>query len=598
MDIKGWYHQKKEKPWKSGESSIKEESSWGKQLRGRERSGRYLGEGGFGKFLLDHGKIDSGQLSHVLKSQQQSQERLGQCLVREGFLEQEEMFQALSSYLGVPRIRLTGVEIDPGIARLIQEEMAWRYTLIPLKLQTGMLQVAMVDPGNLQVIDNIRVLTGYQVEPFLADQDEIEAAIRKYVTVENSVAQLASSQKEDLKQEPLGFEHLGDLDDDAPTVRLVDSLLMEAVSLGASDVHWEPGEKEFVVRYRIDGCLETRQKFPLAVARNLIARLKVMSRMDVAEKRLPQDGRTELTVAGKRIDLRLSSLPTVHGEKVVVRLLNPDTAQRTLQQLGMSSEVEEGMRFLLKQPHGIILVVGPTGSGKTTTLYALLRELTSEKLNIVSIEDPVEYRLPGVVHVQVHARIGLTFAKGLRAILRQDPDVIMIGEIRDEETARIAIAAALTGHLVLSTLHTNTAAEALTRLMDMGIEPYLLGGAIRGVLSQRLVRRVCEECKETRALSAVELNSLGFDETFGEIYQAKGCPSCRGSGYLGRIGIHELLFYDHQIKDLVLAQQSAQEIERAALNAGMVTLYQDGLNKVREGLTTLEEVWSVANDQY
>lgn len=582
MSIKDWYNQKKRKPWESIE------------LRARERTEQYLWEKGFGKFLLDHGKIDSGQLSQAFKSQQKSRERLGECLVSDGFLEREEMLEALGSYLGVPWIKLTEVEIDPVIARLIQEEMSWRYVLIPLKLQAGRLQVAMTDPGNIQVMDNIRVLTGYPVEPFLADQNEIEAAIRKYVTVENSVAQLASSQKEDWKQELSGLERMGNFDDDAPTIRLVDSLLREAVSLGASDVHWEPCEEQFIVRYRIDGRLETRHKFPLEVARNLIARLKVMSRMDVAEKRFPQDGRTELTVSGKQIDLRLSSLPTVFGEKVVVRLLNPDTAQRTLQQLGMRTEVEEGMRLLLKQPHGIILVVGPTGSGKTTTLYALLRELASEKLNIVSIEDPVEYRLPGVVHVQVQHHIGLTFAKGLRAILRQDPDIIMIGEIRDEETARIAIAAALTGHLVLSTLHTNTAAEALTRLTDMGIEPYLLGGAIRGVLSQRLVRKLCEECKEPQVLSKVECASLGLEGSFGEVFQAKGCARCRGTGYSGRIGIHELLRYDSKIKDLVLARQSALELERAALSSGMIPLYQDGLDKVRRGLTTLEEIWSSA----
>lgn len=582
MGIKDWYNQKKQKPWKSVDFGVK------------ERTGQYLAEGGFGKFLLDHGKIDSSQLSQSLKKQQQSQERLGECLVHEGFLKREEMLEELGFYLGVPWIKLTEVEIDPVCARLIQEEMSRRYVFIPLKLHDNRLQVAMADPGNLQVMDNIRVLTGYPVEPFLADQKEIEAAIRKYVTVENSVAQLALSQKKDLQQESSELDRLENLDYDAPTVRLVDSLLMEAVSLGASDVHWEPHEDQFIVRYRIDGRLETRQKFPLAVARNLIARLKVMSRMDVAEKRLPQDGRTELTVSGHRIDLRLSSLPTVYGEKVVVRLLNPDTAQRTLQQLGMNSAVEESMRLLLKQPHGIILVAGPTGSGKTTTLYALLQELASEKLNIVSIEDPVEYRLPGVVHVQVKPSIGLTFAEGLRAILRQDPDVIMIGEIRDEETARIAIAAALTGHLVLSTLHTNTAAEALTRLMDMGIEPYLLGGAIRGVLSQRLVRKLCKECKQPHILSRVECASLGFDENFGEVFQAKGCPHCRETGYSGRIGIHELLLYDLKIKDLVLARQSALELERAALSSGMIPLYQDGLEKVRDGLTTLEEVWSSA----
>lgn len=586
MSIKDWYNQKKQKSWENVDV----------KLEVRERIGHYAVEGGFGKFLLDHGKIDSGQLSQALKSHQQSRQRLGECLVKEGFLKREEMLEALAAYLGVPLIKLTGVEIDPAIARQIQEEMAWRCHLIPFKLQNNRLQVAMADPGNQQVLDNIRVLTGYMIEPFLADSNEIEAAIRKYVTVQNSVAQLTLSQKASMNRELSEgrLYLLESIDFDAPTVRLVDSLLMEAVSLGASDVHWEPYEDQFIVRYRIDGRLETRQKFPMEVARNLIARLKVMSRMDVAEKRLPQDGRTEITVSGGRIDLRLSSLPTVYGEKVVVRLLNPDTAERSLRQLGMSPEVEGKMRQLLKQPHGIILVVGPTGSGKSTTLYALLRELASEQLNIVSIEDPVEYSLPGVVHVQVKPHIGFTFAAGLRAILRQDPDVIMIGEIRDEETARIATAAALTGHLVLSTLHTNTAAEAITRLIDMGIEPYLLGGAIRGVLSQRLVRKLCDECKEPYALSQSERISLGFDETFGEVFRPRGCARCRGTGYSGRIGIHELLLYDAAIKDIVLERKSALELERAALKSGMIPLNQDGLDKVSRGMTTLEEVWSSA----
>lgn len=573
---------------------MSEETFWKEQLDVKERVGHYSYEENFGRYLLDHDKIDSTQLSQAVQRQKQTGEPLAKCLTVEGILQHEELMAELSSFLGVAWINMTEVVIDPNIACLIPEDMAYRNSLIPLKLQAGRLQVAMVDPLNFPVLDNIRVLTGYDVEPYLADQGEIRTALRKYVTVENSVAKLSLSHKEDFNPGKLDLEQSNffeKTDEDAPTIRLVDSLLMEAVSLGASDVHWEPRENQFVVRYRIDGRLETHRKFPLEVSRNIIARLKVMSRMDIAEKRLPQDGRTELTVADKPIDLRFNSLPTVYGEKIVVRILNPDTARRTLRNLGMRTEIENGMRLLLKEPHGIILVVGPTGSGKTTTLYALLQELSSERLNIVSIEDPVEYRLPGVVHVPVHSRIGLTFAEGLRAILRQDPDVIMIGEIRDEETARIAITAALTGHLVLSTLHTNTAAEALPRLMDMGIEPYLLAGAIRGVLSQRLVRRVCESCKETRELSQLELDSLGIEGKLEQITVAKGCPNCRESGYSGRIGLHELLLYDPLIKDLVLARQSARAIERAALAAGMTSLVQDGLYKVRQGLTTLEEVF-------
>jgi type IV pilus assembly protein PilB len=306
---------------------------------------------------------------------------------------------------------------------------------------------------------------------------------------------------------------------------------------------------------------------------------------------MSQDGRTSFTVHGKNIDLRISCLPTVYGEKVVVRILDPDTVERSLEALGMNKNVEAGIRSIIGQPNGILLVVGPTGSGKTTTLYALLRELTSEQLNIVSIEDPVEYRLPGVVSVQVNTKTGLTFAHGLRSILRQDPDIIMIGEIRDEETARIAIAAALTGHLVLSTLHTNTAAEAFTRLLDMGIEPYLLAAVVRGVLSQRLVRRLCEHCKKPMGIQPLEQRALDLPESVQQVFQAVGCPHCRETGYTGRIGLHELLLYNQDIKDLVLARKSTRVIEDTAVGAGMLPLRLDGYLKVKDGLTTLEEVW-------
>jgi len=315
-----------------------------------------------------------------------------------------------------------------------------------------------------------------------------------------------------------------------------------------------------------------------------------MARMDVAERRLPQDGRMSIRIKGRKIDLRVSSLPTVDGEKVVVRILDSQTAERSLGDLGMSPEVEIGIRALLQQPHGLILVTGPTGSGKTTTLYALLRELHAQTVNVVSIEDPVEYRLPGVNQVQVHAKIGLTFAHGLRAILRQDPDVIMVGEIRDEETARIAIAASLTGHLVLSTLHTNTAAEALTRLLDMGIEPYLLACTVGGVLSQRLVRVLCENCKQAFELDSAEQKALNLAEVVSSMYLAKGCPQCRGTGFRGRIGIHEFLLYNKDIKNLVLSRHGSSEIEQLAITSGMTPLIQDGIRKAARGLTTVGEV--------
>lgn len=555
-----------------------------------EESRVFTREGGFGQYLLTRGIIDSSQLSCALEEQKQSGLRIGEILVKQESLRRNELLNLLSDYLGIPRVNLTQHRINPEAASILSEEIAWRYVLIPIGINDGILQVAMTDPTNHRAVDDIRILTGYGVQPFLAEQAEVEAAIRKYLTVEKSIAELSSVQDALLEESRPNGNSIEE-GNDTPTIRLVDSLLRDAIALGASDIHWEPGELSLRVRYRIDGKLETKQSFPLNVARNLIARIKVMSRLDVSERRLPQDGRSRLCIDTKNIDLRVSCLPTVYGEKVVIRILNPDTAQRSLEALGMRQEVEAGVRKLISQPHGIILVVGPTGSGKTTTLYALLRELTADHINIVSIEDPVEYQLPGVVPVQVHSKIGLTFAQGLRSILRQDPDVIMIGEIRDEETARIAIAAALTGHLVLSTLHTNTAAEAFTRLLDMGIEPYLLAAVIRGVLSQRLVRRLCDQCKKPFNINSMEQKVMDLPQGINQGFQPVGCPHCRGIGYLGRIGLHELLLYNQDIKDLVLERKNSRLIEGVAIEAGMLPLRQDGYFKVNEGLTSLEEVW-------
>ena len=553
---------------------------------------------GFGSYLVEHGYIGTQDLDTALASAREPGERIGEVLVRLGLLSRKQLDTALSDFLQVPRVSLTEVTIDPEACQLLSEDVAGRYRLFPFQLRDGILRLAMADPSAGQALEDVRLITGLKVEPYLAEESEIRSAIRQYLILQQSAARLAD-QNNQVAEAPVPFvvETSSASGEDAPTIRLVDSILEEAVRLGASDIHWEPQEQGLKIRFRLDGELALLTSLPVTAARSVVARLKTMAKMDVAERRLPQDGRFAIDLAERRIDLRVSTLPTVAGEKAVVRLLDPETAERPLSALGMRSDVEKGIRRLLQAPHGLILVTGPTGSGKTTTLYALLREVQREALNIVSIEDPVEYRLSGVVQVQVNARIGLTFANGLRAILRQDPDVILIGEIRDEETARIATTAALTGHLVFSTLHTNTAAEAISRLLDMGIEPYLLADALNGVLSQRLVRLLCPYCKqpvqgETKFRDVVAaLPSL----TDKDVYSAQGCPYCRGTGYKGRIGIHEFLPYNENIRQLVLTRQSSRSIESEARKAGMLTLLEDGVIKVCEGLTSLDEVLRVAS---
>lgn len=547
----------------------------------------------FGQFLFTNGYVNAQELAGGLKVSEEDRKPIGEVLVRMDVLSKARLSEAVRKYLGIPEISLTKVIIDPEVAGLIPEEMARRYTLIPFELRSGILRVAMLDPTNERALRDVRMFTGLEVEPAFAKAEEIKTAIRQCLTVEQSVAKLAHLADRTSEEQAVWVIRPNESDSqekDAPTLKLIHSVLHEAVLQGVSDIHWEPRMNNFIVRYRIDGKLFRKHVLAASAARSIIACLKVMAQMDVAERRIPQDGRMTFDTGLRRVDIRMSSIPTVYGEKMVVRILDPKMAQRPLSDLGMRSEVESGVQALLKRANGLILVVGPTGSGKTTTLYALLRELNAEELNIISIEEPVEYQLSGVNQVQVNLSAGLSFAVGLRHILRQDPDVIMIGEIRDEETARIAITASLTGHLVLSTLHTNTAAEALARLMDMGIEPYLLASAVCGVLSQRLVRRLCEHCKTTYPISVAEKRALHLPAAIDLLYRSNGCPECLGTGFRGRIGIHELLLYNQEIKELVLSRRNARDIEQQAMVSGMLTLFEDGLLKVCRGLTTVEEV--------
>ncbi|WP_045573544.1 type II/IV secretion system protein, partial [Desulfosporosinus sp. I2] len=525
----------------------------------------------FSQFLLVNGYIDEKGLAVGLEFALGGREPIGDVLVRMGVLPKARLSEAVRRYLGIPEVSLTRVIIDPEIAGQIPEEMARRYTLIPFERHSGILRVAMLEPTHERALRDVRMFTGLEVEPVFAKAEEIHAAIRQYLTVEQSVARLTDLEDHILEEPGIwGNEFLGSAEfdaqvDDPPTLKLVYSILHEAVLQGVSDIHWEPRKNQFVVRYRIDGKLLRKHVLSSKAARSIVSCLKVMAQMDVAERRIPQDGRMAFSAGVRQVDFRMSTMPTVYGEKIVVRILDQEMTQRSLNDLGMRLEVEIGIKSLLKRPNGLILVVGPTGSGKTTTLYALLRELNSEEQNIISIEEPVEYQLSGVNQVQVNLPAGLSFAVGLKHILRQDPDVIMVGEIRDEETARIAITAALTGHLVLSTLHTNTAAEALVRLVDMGIEPYLLAAAVSGVLSQRLVRRLCEHCKTKYRLSETEKRALRLPASITLFFRSQGCPECFDTGFRGRIGIHEFLLYNQEIKDLVLTRHNSRDIEQQAL---------------------------------
>ncbi|WP_042330827.1 GspE/PulE family protein [Desulfosporosinus orientis] len=552
----------------------------------------------FIRFLLAKGYIPNAQVSKGLSFK--GGESMADALVRTGILSQTQLAEAVRQYLEIPEIKLTRVTIDPAVACLVPEGMARRYTLIPYERYFGVLKVAMYDPTHERALRDVRMFTGFEIEPVFAEKEEIEAAIRQYLTVEQSVAQLAHLENNVFKNPGVSVDatesrELDSLEDEAPTLRFVNSVLHEAIAQGVSDIHWEPRKEVFLVRYRVDGKLLKKYDLSPKAARGIVSCLKVMAQMNVAERRFPQDGRMTFSTGLRYIDLRMSSMPTVFGEKIVVRLLDPEMAQLPLKDLGMRTEVQAGVQALLKRPNGLLLVVGPTGSGKTTTLYALLRELNAEEQNIISIEEPVEYQLEGVNQVQVNLSAGLSFPVGLKHILRQDPDVIMIGEIRDQETARIAITASLTGHLVLSTLHTNTAAEALARLIDMGVEPYLLASAVSGVLSQRLVRQLCGHCKTGYTISAAEKRDLGFPASINKLYRSVGCPECLGTGYRGRVGIHEFLLYNQEIKELVLAVQNARDIELQAVVSGMLTVYEDGMMKASQGITSVEEVLRVTS---
>ncbi|RJQ33122.1 MAG: type II secretion system protein GspE [Actinobacteria bacterium] len=545
-----------------------------------------------GQLLIKQKIIDEAGLQKALEEQEKTGKHLGRTLVEMGLIQEELLVAILASQAGIAYVDLSEGGVDRSAASLVTEETARKWVIIPIGFADNMLVVAMSNPSNFMAIDELRIKTGYKIKPVVATKTDIIDAINYQFSLGMSI------QDESLDQE-IDDVDIGQAYEDAPIVKLANLVVAKAVDQRASDIHIEPQEKDVRIRYRIDGVLHEVMKLPKNLQPAILSRFKIMSSMDIAENRKPQDGHMALTVAKRPIDFRVATLPTVHGERVVLRILEKSSVMLKLNDLGFSRNDLGKFRSVFLRPHGAILVTGPTGSGKSTTLYATLNILNTSAKNIVTIEDPVEYRLKGLNQIQVNPKAGLTFASGLRSILRGSPDIVMVGEIRDKETAQTAIEAALTGHLVLSTLHTNDAPGAISRLIEMGVEPFLVSSAISCVQAQRLARRLCKNCRQSYIPDVELLKSLGFPLTAEEqknppqLYRPVGCDKCNKTGYKGRIGLYEIMLVNEEIERLTVERTSAEEIKRAALKNHMTTLRQDGFEKVKNGMTSLEEILRV-----
>jgi type IV pilus assembly protein PilB len=584
-----------------------------------------------GELLVKEKRITSEQLQQALTHQKASGGKLGYNLVKMGFVKDEEITALLSKQYGVPSINLAQFDIDAAVVKLIPAETAHKYQIIPLSRSGATLTIAMTDPTNVFAMDDIKFMTGYNVEPVVASETAVTDAIQKYyapgapksATAATAAAaavptasgvstlEMASKGLEELQSsldsdgdvevleelQEISAEALARQGEDAPVVRLVNVVLMSAIQKGASDIHIEPYEKELRVRYRIDGILYNIMSPPMKYRDAIVSRVKIMSKLDIAEKRLPQDGRIKIRFnengVAKEIDFRVSVLPTLFGEKIVMRLLDKDKLMLDMTRLGFEAESLTKFETAILRPWGMVLVTGPTGSGKTNTLYSAISKINTTETNIMTAEDPVEFNLVGVNQVQVRENIGLNFAAALRSFLRQDPNIILVGEIRDFETAEIAVKAALTGHLVLSTLHTNDAPSTVNRLMNMGIEPFLVASSVHLICAQRLVRRVCANCKEPAPLPPPALVQAGFsqeDASSVKPMKGAGCDRCNNTGYKGRVGLYEVMEIAEELRELILVGASGLELRRKAIDEGMITLRNSGLRKVKEGMTTIEEV--------
>jgi type IV pilus assembly protein PilB len=572
--------------------------------------------GKLGEILLKENLITPDQLKQALEHQKANGGRLGNSLVRLGFMSDEEVMAVLSRQYGVPSINLDYFDVDPGITKLIPMDTALKFQVLPLSRVGSSLTLAMVDPTNVFAMDDIKFMTGFNIEPVVASETAIGEAIRRnYGSVEERerkreleemVSFIDEGQDETLELEAedeatLNLEQLEKAAEEAPVIKLVNYFLTDAVKRGASDIHMEPYEKEYRVRYRIDGILQTMMNPPNKLRDAIISRVKIMSRLDISEKRLPQDGRIMIKMLkdGKKkaLDFRVSVLPTVHGEKIVMRLLDKENLHLDMTKLGFEPESLAKFQKAIFKPYGMVLVTGPTSSGKTNTLYSCIAQLNTPETNILTAEDPVEFVLPGINQVQMKEQIGLNFATALRSFLRQDPNIILVGEIRDFETAEIAIKAALTGHLVFSTVHTNDAPSTISRLMNMGIEPFLVATSVNLICAQRLVRRLCAECKRQDKVSPQVLMDAGYtpDEARTvKVWKRQGCPACGNKGYKGRVGLYEVVEITDELRELILVGASTLELKKKALEQGMMSLRRSGLIKAAAGVTTLEEVMRVS----
>ncbi len=555
-----------------------------------------------GELLVRENLISTKDLEEARQQAKSSGGRLGYSLTKLGYIAEADLTNFLSKQYGVPSINLSEFDVDEDVISLIPKEIAQKHQCIPINRAGASLIVAMADPSNIYAIDELKFLTGFNIEVVVASEVAIEDAITRYhdkVNYDDVMEGFDESEIDFTEDDEDGnIVDLEKASEEAPVVRLVNLILINGIKRGASDIHIEPYEKKMRVRYRIDGVLYEEMNPPLRLKNALVSRLKIMSALDIAERRLPQDGRIKLKLGkGREMDFRVSVLPTMYGEKIVLRLLDKSNLQLDMTKLGFDVEPYEEFMHAIHQPYGMVLVTGPTGSGKTTTLYSAMSDLNKSTENISTAEDPIEYNLPGINQVQMHDDIGLNFANALRSFLRQDPDIIMVGEIRDFETAEIAVKAALTGHMVLSTLHTNDAPSTINRLLNMGVEPFLVTASVNVILAQRLARKICQDCKEEIPASPQSLIDMGMapeDAASMRLYQGRGCRNCNETGYKGRIALYEVMTLGEEIKEMVLQGASTTELKAEAIRLGMQTLRMAGIRKIIEGMTTPEEVMRVS----